>query len=260
MEIIARRSFCTAALAAFPLLRLHAQEDEVPDETGDSVLDALADEIILVTADGAGRGFKSEHFRRYAGIVRTFDAHLQDKGTNRELNKRLDDEDLYRMNPASAARMTVEYWREKGIHFNENEFAARLAIDPATYRETKRAIKRQGGVRAVHKAIASALDRKAKEYETVAFKGGPAIRNGRIDLSEPGAFRQPEFMAAQYDMGWLYGAQMDCLCKAMVTEGVILTIACLTCPGCQAACVPAGIMLAMEKLFESFGWCVPSRC
>jgi hypothetical protein len=260
MEKIARRNFCAAALVAFPLLRLHAQESEVPYETSDSVLEALADEIILVTADGAERGFKAEHFRRYAGIVRTFDAHLEDKGTNRDLNERLDDEDFYKVNPALTAKITVEYWRKKGIYFNENEFAARLAMDPTSYRETKKAIRKQGGIRAVHKAIAVALDRKAKDYETVALRGGPAIRNGRIAVGEPGTFRQPEFMAAQYDMAWLYGAQMDCLCKAMVTEGVILTIACLTCPGCQAVCVPAGIMLAMEKLFESFGWCVPSRC
>jgi hypothetical protein len=189
-----------------------------------------------------------------------FDAHLEDKGTNRELNGKLDDEDLYKMNPALGARITVEFWQKKGIHFNENEIAARLSMDAATYRETKKAIKAQGGVRAVHKAIAHALERKAKEFETVAFRGGPAIRNGRIAVADRGAFRQPEFMPVQYDYAWLYRSDMDCLCKAMVTEGVILTIACLTCPVCQPVCVPAAIMLAMEKLFESFGWCVPSRC
>ena len=260
MEKIARRKFCGAAIVAFPLLRLHAQENEVPYDQSDLVLEALADEIVRITADGAGAGFKAEHFRRYAGIVRTFDAHLENKGTNRELNNRLDDEDLYKVDPASTARVTVEYWQKKGIHFNENEFAARLALDPTTYRETKRAIKKQGGVRAVHKAIADALERKAKEYETVAFKGGNAIRNGRIDVGKPGAFRQPEFVAAQYFPPWLSGAQMDCLCKAMVTEGVLLTIVCVVCPVCQAVCIPAAVLLAIEKLIESFGWCTPSSC
>jgi len=260
MQKIARRMFCGAAIAAFPLLRSYSRGADFQDDSPDFVLDTLADEIARITADGAENGFRAEHFRRYAGVIRTFDAHLEDKGTNGEVNKKLDEDDAHRMDPAAAARVIAEYWKKKGLVFNEDDLTASLTIDSRAYGETKRAIKRQGGVRMIHKAVAEVFERKAKEAENAAFRGGPAKHNGRIFVGNPGASRQPEFMAVQFDYTYMNGTSVDCLCKAMVTEGVLLTMACLLCPGCQALCVPAGIMLAIEKLMEAMATCMPQRC
>jgi hypothetical protein len=136
---------------------------------------------------------------------------------------------------------------------------ALLTMDSKAYKNAKTAIKKQGGVRVVHRRMVEAFERKAKEVETVAFRGGPAMRNGRIAVHGLEAARRPEFMAVQYDYGMSTGS-LDCLCKAMVVEGELLMILCLLWPGCQALCIPAGILIAMEKLMEAFGMCSPTRC
>ena len=117
MEKIARRMFCGTAMMAFPLLRLHAGTGEDVPSLADAVIDILADQISGITADGAQNGFKAEHFRRYAGLVRTFDAYLEQKGTNRQFNDRLDDDDFYRVNPAFTAQITAHYWQKHAIHW-----------------------------------------------------------------------------------------------------------------------------------------------
>jgi hypothetical protein len=260
MQKIARRKFCESAIMAFPLLSLYAKDRDARSDPSDPVSDALTDEIIRITAEGAQNGFKAEHFRRYAGVIRALDAHLEGNGTNRELNSRLEEDDSYKMNPALGAQITLKYWKKKGVYLNEGDLTARLTMNRTAYMETKMAIKKQGGVRVVHQAIADAFERKAKEFETVAFRGGPVMHNGHIAIRGLDFSRQPEFMNVQYDFRMYVGLNLDCLCKAMVIEGEMLMIACLLCPGCQALCIPAGILLATEKLMEAFGMCVPTGC
>ncbi len=189
--------FCETALMAFPALTLVAKGNESgienPYDSTDSIMDDLADELVRVTADGAQNGFKSEHFRRYAGFMRMLDAQMESRGTNKEANKRLDDDDFHRLNPIKSARFISEYWRKRNLDFREDEL---LTIDWKSYLEGKKEIKKMGGVRALNSRVALLFEFKAQQYETAAFYGGPYIRQGRIAFP-----RQPEkplFVNAQF--------------------------------------------------------------
>ncbi len=256
MENISRRRFCGTALLALPLLCLHAQgAEDLPDDS-DGVLDALADEITRIAADGAQNGFKAEHFRRCAGVIRTFDARLEEKGTNRNLNSRLEDDDYYKLNASVAAQRAVDYWDKHGMHFNKDDLMAQLTMSPTVYREMKRDIKRMGGVRALHATIADTLEQKAKEYETAALRGSAAIRNGRVVFHSSVKSRGAEFVLAQMDYSGF--RSINCLCRAMAVEGALLAIACLF--GCPPCCAPGAFLLATEKLLEGLGICNPNAC
>jgi len=232
--------------------------DELLLDSSDPVLDSLADEITQVAADGAQNGFKAEHFRRCAGIVRMFDARLEEKGTNREFNSKLEDDDYYKLNPPLAAQNAADYWSKHGVYLNKNDLAAQLTMDSTAYREMKKSIKRQGGIRVLHASIADALERKAKEYETVAFKGGAVIQNNRVVFLSPDRPRA-QFMTVQYESMLYFGSSnLDCLCRAMTVEGALLAIACLA--GCAPCCAPAAFILALEKLMEGLNLCQPGRC
>jgi hypothetical protein len=269
MEKIARRRFCGTALLTLPLFCLPAKGNEDPSDQSDPILDALADEITRIAADGAQNGFKAEHYRRCAGVVRTFDARLEEKGANREVNNRLDDDDFYKLNPSITAQMTVDYWNRHGVRLSTSDLEARLTVDPAAYREIKKRIKRLGGIRVLHASYAAALERKAKESTIAALREGVAMRNGFVTFPSPGNARE-KFMAVQYDLDlnnfdlnnldidFFLNTNLDCLCRAMIVEGALLSLACLA--GCAPCCVPAGVLLALEKLFEGCGMCSPSRC
>lgn len=260
MRNIARWMLCGAVLCFFPPSEPKAQDGEVLQSRPVSVMDAMAEDMIRITSDGVQNGFKAEHFRRYAALVRTLDAHLEESGTNRELENRLSEDDAAKLNPALFARITAEYWKKKGIQFDEQELKARLSMNGKSYLETKAAIKRMGGVRALHKAVADALEQKAKDIEAAVSQAVPALHRSRPVVGGRVLDIRPEFLPAQYDLSYLVGLNVDCLCKAMVTEGVILSIACATCPVCQAACAPAAVLLALEKLMEAYGICDPNRC
>ncbi len=259
MEEMARRRFCGTALLALPLLCLRAKcSEDLLSDRPDAVIDALADEVTRIAAEGAQNGFKAEHFRRCAGVIRTFDARLEEKGTNRDLNSRLDDDDYYKLNPTFTAQKTVEYWDKHGIYLNKDDLIARLTMNPTAYREMKKNIKRMGGVRVLHANIADALERKAKEYEAAALKGAAVIRNGRVAFHSFGRSPVAEFMPVQYDFMALANSNLDCLCRAMVVEGSLLSLACLV--GCVECCIPGVFLLAMEKFIEGIGVCNPSAC
>jgi len=280
MEKIARRMFCGTAMMAFPLLRLHAGTGEDVPSLADAVIDILADQISGITADGAQNGFKAEHFRRYAGLVRTFDAYLEQKGTNRQFNDRLDDDDFYRVNPAFTAQITAHYWQKHAISVDENELAAQLTITAAEYRELKKAIKRRGGAQALHNAIAAMFDLKAKELESSVVRIG-AVFGNPIRLPNRGKLPRPKFIPAQFQIPDLsgimspdlagvippelatilasYGSSLDCLCKALLVEGSVLALFCAL-----AACVPccpiAAIAIALKNLLEAFHMCDANNC
>ncbi len=260
MRRIARWMLCGAILWFFPPSALKAQEGTASYSQPASVMDAVADEMIRITSDASRNGFKAEHFRRYAALVRALDADLEENGTNREIDGKLDEDDAARLNPALAARITAEYWKKKGVRLDEQELRARLLMNAKSYLDTKAAIKRMGGVRALHKAIADALEEKAKEIEAAASRVDPVLHRDRFAYGARILGIRPEFTPAQYDLSYLVGVNVDCLCKAMVTEGVILTIFCVACPACQPACASAAFLLALEKLMEAYGICDPSRC
>jgi len=263
MEKIARRSFCGTALLALPLFCIRARAADDLSEQSDFILDNLADEFTRIAADGAQNGFKSEHFRRCAGLIRTFDVRLEEKGTNRDLNSRLEEDDFHKLNPSLTARRTMEYWDKHGIHLGESDLKAQLTMSPADYRQMKKRIKKLGGVRRLHAGIAEALERKATEYEGAAIRGAAAVvQNGRIVFPSSRKTNRPEFTPVQFegilvpDVFWL--PNMDCLCRAMTVEGALLSLACLV--GCVPCCVPAAFMLAFEKFLEGIGLCSPSHC
>jgi hypothetical protein len=259
MEKIARRWFCGTAILAFPLLCARDKGTEDPFDQSDPILDTLADEITRIAADGAQNGFRAEHFRRCSGVVRILDARLEEKGTNRDLNRRLDDDDFYRLNPSIGAQMTVDFWNRHGIILNKSDLASRLTMDSTAYRQMKKNIKKLGGVRVLHASIADALERKAKEIATASFEGGAVIRNGRVTLPSSNIPRE-RYMTIQFDfdVNALIGSNPDCLCRAMTVEGALLSIACLA--GCAPCCVPGAFFLALEKFLEGVGVCDPSRC
>ena len=147
MEKIGRRSFCGTVAMAIPFVCLNAKFGEKSSGQSDAVIDSLADEISQITKDGIQHGFKGEHLRRYAGVVRTFDACLEEKGSNQDFDNRLDMDDYSQLNPAYTARITTQYWQKRAINFDEDELTAQLAITPEEYQEMKKAIKKRGGIR-----------------------------------------------------------------------------------------------------------------
>jgi hypothetical protein len=252
MDTIARRSFCGTALMGLPLLKLAAEGRSGRDDGPSPIIDNLADEISRITFDGAQHGFNGEHFRRYAGVMRTFDAVLEDKGINRELDKELDDDDYYKLDLRRASEATVDYWNKHGIAFDQGNLASLMAIDAAKYREIKKAIKRQGGVRAIHRSAAEAFEHKAREHGehgAALLKVRPTLHNERVVF--PG-IKEPEFVLAQFD------SSIDCLCKALLTEGYILVILGFIFGGVLGAI--GSLEIAIANLLIMFGACNVGNC
>jgi hypothetical protein len=289
MENTTRRKFCGTAILALPALAVLAKAKTFDadgfSDSPDPIFNSLADEFTRITVDGAQNGFKAEHFRRYAGFMRVFDAQMENKGINKETDKKLDEDDFYKLNPMRSARWVSNFWHERKIEIREDELIERMAMDRKTYQEWKKAIKKQGGIRALHAKIAETFEKKAMEYETSALRNGPFIHQGRIEF--PGQDDKPKFIKAQFDtesplktqfvfedsilstplfIGDYFdlskirpGFNVDCLCRAMVIEGTILTLSCML-GLCLPCCIPAGIILAAEKLMEGLGACQPTKC
>lgn len=265
MQQLARRSFCGTALIALPALCLNAKNGAVPlehvGEESDAIIDSLTDEIARIAAEGAKSGFRAEHLRRCANIVRVFDARIAEKGTLREADRRLSENDHHKHNPAVAARNATAYCRKHGIQLNEDDLRTRLAVDSSSYRDTKLQIRKMGGLATFHAAIADALERQATEQAGAVIKGNAILRNGIVTF--PSArLREAGFVNAQYDINpnVMIGmsGQLDCLCKALMVESAILAILCFTvCPPC---CAAAGILAALERLLTAFGACQASSC
>jgi len=257
MDTIARRTFCGTALMGLPLLKLTAEDRSGRDDGPSPIIDNLADEISRITSDGAQNGFKGEHFRRYAAVMRTFDAVLEDKGINRDLDKELDEDDYHKLDLRRASETAVDYWNKHGIAFDQGNLASLMAIDAAKYREIKKAMKRHGGVRAIHRSTADVFERKAKEHGehgVALLKGGPTLRNDRVVLPR---FRGPEFVLAQYDM-FFSDVSIDCLCKALLTEGYILVILGFFSGGFLGAI--GSLLIAIANLLLMFGACNLGNC
>jgi hypothetical protein len=266
MEKIHRRSFCAASLLAFPVVKLFAEDNNAGNicSEPDPIMDALADEFTRTTLDGARNGFGAVHFRQYAGQVRIFNAHLNAKGTVGRLNRMLDEDNYNLVDPDRAASIATEYWKKRGIVLNEGNLSAQLSSDAESYGLVKNDIKRRGGVQALHERIAEAFERKAEEYSTAVYRGRLAIRNGVIVLpaavsSSPTLVGQAQFINTQFDIHAFIGADIDCLCKAMLVEGAALSILCalIICPPC---CVSAAFLLGMAIIMEQMGMCKPSEC
>ena len=250
---------------AIPLVCLNAKFGENPSGQSDAVIDSLADEISQITKDGIQHGFKGEHLRRYAGVVRTFDAYLEEKGTNKGFDDRLDMDDYSQLNPAHTARITTQYWQKRAINFDEDELAAQLAITPEEYREMKRAIKKRGGIRALNKEASDLFERKAKEFDANANKDGADFKKGafrfpfRPQSSRSNFVQVQDFPDPSQLMIMATGSSMDCLCKALLVAGCMLAIA-FEGVICAQCCVVAALMIGMENLLEAFGACNASRC
>ena len=249
---------------AIPLVCLNAKFGEKSSGQSDAVIDSLADEISQITKDGIQNGFKGEHLRRYAGVVRTFDACLEEKGSNQDFDNRLDMDDYSQLNPAYTARITTQYWQKRAINFDEDELAAQMAITPEDYREMKRAIKRRGGIRALNKEVSDLFERKAKEYDANANKDGADFKKGafrfpfRLQSSRSNFVQVQDFLDPSVLLGMSAGINMDCLCKALSVEASILGIICAA--GCAPCCAAAATMIAVKNLLEAFGACSASRC
>jgi hypothetical protein len=290
MELTTRRKFCGTAIMALPTVAVLAKAKTIDfgdsSDSPDPIFNSIADEFTRITIDGAQKGYKSEHFRGYAGIMKILDAQMENKGINKETDQKLDEDDFYKSNPIRSAKSVSDYWRKWRIEIREDELIERMVMDGKSYHEWKKAIKKKGGVRALHVRIASAFEQKAKEYETSALRTGPSFQQGRIWF--PRQEEKPFFLKAQQvtpddvlmrfisedniavtpssyeiynlaiSMGF-GGVNLDCLCKGMVVEGIILSMACLSTI-CAPCCVPAALLVAIEKIMEGFSMCSPNRC
>lgn len=267
MHRMNRRYFCGTSLLALPLMKAFAGGDGgcCSDTPPDPVLDALADDFARTTIDAERGGFGAEHFRRYALQVRLLDAHLEGSGINRRMNRKLNEDDFLSPDPEATVRMARDYWRRRGILFDEAELARLAAVDARSCQKVRGAIRRQGGVRSVHAAVAAAFERAAEECGAPGLRGGLTVQDGFLVLSRssakaPGAAAVPvQFDISDFvDPGMLAGKNLDCLCSAVLFEGTILSVLCASvCPPC---CIPAVIMLAFVTLMRGLGYCDPDRC
>lgn len=261
MGRVSRRSFCGTSLLALPLASVFAKENgnKCCSDISDPIMDALADEFARTTFDGARNGFGADHFRQYAGHVRIFDAHLEANGTNRKFDKKLDEDDYHLMDPDATVRTTTEYWKKHGVLMNENKLRDRISFDFDSYRSLKKAIRKGGGVRALHKSVAEAFERRAKETETIVFRGGPMIRNGYVTFpASRNSGHQIKPAELILDFHSFIGIDLDCLCKAMAVEGAILALLCVV--GCVPCCAPSAVLLGLETLMAHTNICDPDLC
>jgi hypothetical protein len=215
MEEIARRKFCGMTILSLPLLCINAKGAIEPENPSDPILDIIADELARIAADGAQEGFKAEHFRRSAALIRTLDARLEEKGANRRINRQLQKNDFHKIKPSFMARNAVNYWRKHGVHLNEEDLRTQLSMDSFAYREMKKAIRKHGGIRMLHAAVAQALEQKAKEPGLVSSQGGAVIKNGVVSFTSSKALRA-NFMKVQFedlpfDPTMFLGSSFDCM-------------------------------------------------
>jgi len=268
MQKMNRRNFCGTSLLALPLANVLVGETragDLPVET-DPVMDALAEEFAETTMDGARAGFGAAHFHRYAGQVRIFNACMEERGTNRRINRKLGEDDYYLFDPEKMVSITRDYWQRHGIILNEGDLVELSALDLHSYKSVKKSLKKQGGVQQFHERIAELFERKAEEHASGDLKSGLTLRNGFLKF--PGFKAQKNrvrFKNTDYeelsdfvDPGLLAGMDVDCLCKAMTVEGAVLSVMCVTV--CQPCCVPAAMMVAFVTLMESFDYCDASQC
>jgi len=261
MEKMHRRTFCGTSLLALPLMNVFAGEtdNKCCSDSQDPVMEVLADEFARTTFDGARNGFGTGHFQQYAGQVRIFDAHLDNKGINKKVDKNLDEDNYHLLDPDRTVRMTADYWKKHGVLINESNLRDQVSLDMDSYGRMKKTIKKGGGVQALHQSFAEAFERKARELETVVVRGGPMIRNGQVTFPVPGnPAHQIKSADLVLDFHSFIGIDLDCLCKAMAVEGAILAIICAF--GCVPCCVPSAVLLALETLINSIGFCDPSLC
>ena len=261
MEKMNRRVFCGTSFLALPLMGVFAGEKEnrVCSNIPDPITDVLADEFAKTTFDGARNGFGAGHFRQYAGYVRIFDAHLHAEGTNKKLDNKMDEDDYHLLDQDRTVRSTAEYWKKHGVLINENILRDHISFDMDSYGSMKKTIKKMGGVQILHERVAEALERKARETETVVFRGGPVIRNGNVIFPAVGnPLHQLKPVDLQLDVHSFIGIDLDCLCKAMAVEGSILALLCVL--GCVPCCAPSAVLLALETLMGSVGFCDPTLC
>ena len=267
MEKMNRRSFCGASLMTLPLMSVFAEENGIGNFLGetDPVLETLVDEFSRTTLDGTRNGFSAAHFRQYAGQVRFFNAYLNAKGAGTSLNKKLDENDYYLLNQGSTVRLTLEYWKKRGILFNESNLTDQLGIDEYSYGRVKRSIKKLGGIQTLNEKIAEAFENEARKYESAAYQSRLKMQQGSIRF--PALHRQgcsTDFKNVQYenfdymDPHLFIGLDPNCLCKAMITEAALLSIGCVTV--CQPCCVPAALMLAFATLMEELDFCDTDKC
>ena len=261
MEKMNRRVFCGTSFLALPLMSVFAGEkgNKACCDISDPITDVLADEFARTTFDGARNGFGARHFRQYAGYVRIFDAHLHSEGTNKKLDNKMDEDDYHLLDQDRTVRLTTEYWKKHGVLINENNLRDHISFDMDSYRSMKKAIKKMGGVRILHERVAEALERKARETETVVFRGGPVTRDGNVIFPAAGnSPHQIKSVDLQLDIHSFIGIDLDCLCKAMAVEGSILALLCVL--GCVPCCAPSAVLLALETLMDSTGFCDPTLC
>jgi hypothetical protein len=292
MENTTRRMFCGTALTTLSALSLVAAgKDRLSDNLSNSsepVLEALADEFANVIADGAQKQFKSDHFRRYASLIRMLDMQMECRGINGEVDKRLDDDDFHRMDYVRSARFVSEFWRKRNLYLQDEG----LNFNEHLYREGKKRIKKMGGVRALSAQTSLLFEMKARQYENAAFRGGPYMRQGKILLPN-----QPEkalFVNAQYfepfqappDLDTLLynggfssldpnlinlllclidmpanapSPLLDCFCSLLLVMGSVLILL-----GTTFLCTPCWIAGSMwilkERTIESMMICNPHQC
>lgn len=264
MEKVSRRVFCGTSVMAYPLMNVIAKQkrNSACTDTAvleDPIMDVLADEFAQTTYDGARKGFGSEHFRQYAGYVRIYDAQLYARGTNKKLDKKMDEDDYHLLDPDNTVRMTAEYWKKHGILLNENSLREQVSFDRNSYRLMKKAIKKMGGVRALHRSLADAFEHKAEEAEQSIFRRGPIVRNGQVIFPAAGnPVHQIKPVELVLDVHSFIGIDLDCLCKAMAVEGAILALICVV--GCVPCCTASAVMLALEVLMNTMGGCDPELC
>ena len=234
MVTLARRRFCGTAILAFPLLCCALRVVTICSISRMPFWTFWQTKLPGLRQTGCRMASRLSTFGALCRSHGTFDARLEEKGTNRELKGRLDDDDFHRPNPSLTAQKTADYWHKHGVHLNKDDLTARLTMDSTAYREMKKNIKKLGGVRALHASIADAFEQKAKEFETAAFRGSAIARNDRIAFIRSGRSRSAEFIPVQLDLSMLVGANLDCLCRAMVVEGALLALVCLA--GCAPCC------------------------
>ncbi len=269
MKKIGFQSLCVAAAIACLLICPRLKAGENLSGRPDPAIDAFADEIAQITMDGAQHGFKAAHFRRYAATVRTLDACLEQRGVHKDFDRKLEEEGLDRIDPGLIAQVTAQYWKKRGIGFEQKDLAMQLSIDTADLRELRKAIKKAGGSRSLLKAVAYAFEKKAKDSELHAVNNPAFLREGAVRIPGRGSSFHPGFIQVQEigspdasilsDPAFTAGIRLECLCAMLLAGGVALSNACAS-GECEICCPLSALMIAMSNFLEAFHVCSANGC
>jgi hypothetical protein len=252
---------CTAVAFAILWVPIQGRTSEMTEGTIDPMMEMLSKEFSQITLHSVGSRLQGETLRRFASLIRIFDAYMEAKGLNREGDRLLDQADHGKMNPFQAARTSAQYWNKYNVHFDEKELAKHLAIDPALLPAAREQLKKMGGLKSFHDRLAQFLERKSEDVSGISLKGNVILKDGEPNLSQTKKL-EARIVNVQADYYWNQQFDLNTILPPGIfsTENALYAYCILLIEyhsleaACQRgslnACIPAQVILSIMEFIR----------